>query len=275
MDSSHVMDRTSGDVFGGKALTSGQEDQAGRITWPAQIRGARWPRGGGPAAATAGGACETGDTVVSGNGFGPPAIPRHAGADRDFPPGPARIHAKAALSESCAAASGAAASAAGEAFERAYAGSPARHCLATANGSTALLTSLYALDVGAGDEVIVPPYTFVATVNAVLLRGALPIFVDSDLETFQIDARRIEPAITDRTRVIVPVHLGGSAADLDPSFPAQRRRCRLGTPPAPPRRMDGPQVGLSQGRLLQLPCRKNPTPAKRAISATTRFIESC
>jgi perosamine synthetase len=111
-------------------------------------------------------------------------------------------------------------------FEHAYAElTGARHCLATANGSTALLTSLYALDVGAGDEVIVPPYTFVATVNAVLLRGALPIFVDTDIETFQIDARRIESAITERTRVIVPVHLGGSAADLDTILAvAQRRR---------------------------------------------------
>ena len=72
---------------------------------------------------------------------------------------------------------------------------------------------------------IVPPYTFVATVNAVLLRGALPIFVDTDIETFQIDARRIEAAITERTRAIVPVHLGGSAADLDTILAvAQRRR---------------------------------------------------
>jgi dTDP-4-amino-4,6-dideoxygalactose transaminase len=110
-------------------------------------------------------------------------------------------------------------------FERAYAAlTGARHCLATANGSTALLTSLYALDVGAGDEVIVPPYTFVATVNAVLLRGALPIFVDTDIETFQIDARKIEAALTERTRVIVPVHLGGSAADLDTILPLAQRR---------------------------------------------------
>ena len=110
-------------------------------------------------------------------------------------------------------------------FERAYAGlTGARHCLATANGSTALLTSLYALDVGAGDEVIVPPYTFVATVNAVLLRGALPIFVDTDIETFQIDARKVEQAITGNTRVIMPVHLGGSAADLDTIIAVAERR---------------------------------------------------
>ena len=102
------------------------------------------------------------------------------------------------------------------AFESAYAElTGARHCLATANGTSALITSLSALGVGPGDEVIVPPYTFIATVNAVLLLGALPVFVDSDLETFQIDARKIAAAITDRTRAIIPVHLGGSAADLD------------------------------------------------------------
>jgi dTDP-4-amino-4,6-dideoxygalactose transaminase len=102
------------------------------------------------------------------------------------------------------------------AFEAAYASlTGAKHCLATANGTSALITSLAALGVGPGDEVIVPPYTFVATVNAVLLMHALPVFVDSDIETFQIDAREIEQAITGSTRVIIPVHLGGSVADLD------------------------------------------------------------
>ena len=60
-----------------------------------------------------------------------------------------------------------------------------------------------------------PPYTFVATVNAVLMHHALPVFVDTDPETFQIDARKIEAAITEKTRCIIPVHLGGAAADLD------------------------------------------------------------
>lgn len=91
----------------------------------------------------------------------------------------------------------------------------AKHCLALANGTSALFTALNALGVGPGDEVIVPPYTFVATINAVLLQHAIPVFVDSDLDTFQIDARKIEAAITPRTRCIVPVHIGGSAADLD------------------------------------------------------------
>jgi dTDP-4-amino-4,6-dideoxygalactose transaminase len=101
-------------------------------------------------------------------------------------------------------------------FEEAYARmTGARYCLATANGTSALFISLNALGVAPGDEVIVPPYTFVATINVVLLMHAIPIFVDTDPETFQIDARKIEAAITDRTTAIIPVHIGGSAADLD------------------------------------------------------------
>ena len=94
--------------------------------------------------------------------------------------------------------------------------SPARRfCLATANGTSALLTSLNAMGIEPGDEVIVPPYTFIATVNVVLRHHALPVFVDTDPETFQMDARKIEAAITPRTKAIIPVHLGGSACDLD------------------------------------------------------------
>jgi perosamine synthetase len=111
------------------------------------------------------------------------------------------------------------------AFEAAYASlTGANGCLATSNGTSALITSLAALGIGAGDEVIVPPYTFVATVNAVLLMHALPVFVDTDIETFQIDARQIETAITPRTRAIIPVHLGGSAADLDTILRVASRR---------------------------------------------------
>lgn len=111
------------------------------------------------------------------------------------------------------------------AFETAYASlTGATHCLATANGTSALITSLAALGVGAGDEVIVPPYTFIATVNAVLLLHALPVFSDTDIDTFQMDARTIERAITSRTRVVMPVHLGGSAADLDAIQDTARKR---------------------------------------------------
>ena len=101
-------------------------------------------------------------------------------------------------------------------FEKAYAQlTGTKHCVLTANGTSALFTSLNALGVGPGDEVILPPYTFVATINVVLLNYALPVFVDSDRETSQIDAKKIEAAITPRTRCIIPVHLGGSAADVD------------------------------------------------------------
>lgn len=103
-----------------------------------------------------------------------------------------------------------------KAFEDRYAeATGTRACLATANGTSALLTALAAMGIGAGDEVIVPPYTFVATINAVLMLNALPVFVDTDIETFQIDARKIAAAITPQTRLILPVHLGGSVADMD------------------------------------------------------------
>jgi perosamine synthetase len=91
----------------------------------------------------------------------------------------------------------------------------ANYCLATANGTASLIVALNALGIGPGDEVLVPPYTFVATINAVLLQHAIPVFVDSNIETFQMDARKIEAAITKRTACILPVHLGGAAADMD------------------------------------------------------------
>jgi len=110
-------------------------------------------------------------------------------------------------------------------FQKAYAElTGARFCLGVANGTSALLTSLSALGVEPGDEVLVPPYTFIATVNVVLQHRALPVFVDTDAQTFQMDARKIEASITPRTRAIIPVHLGGSACDLDAILPIGTRR---------------------------------------------------
>jgi len=110
-------------------------------------------------------------------------------------------------------------------FQKAYADlTGAKFCLATANGTSALLTSLSAIGVEPGDEVLVPPYTFIATVNVVLQHHALPVFVDTDAQTFQMDARKIEAAVTPGTRAIVPVHLGGSACDLDAILPIGSRR---------------------------------------------------
>jgi dTDP-4-amino-4,6-dideoxygalactose transaminase len=96
--------------------------------------------------------------------------------------------------------------------------------VATANGTSALMASLGALEIGPGDEVILPPYTFIATLNVILLNYALPVFVDSDPASFQIDARKIEPAITERTAAIVPVHLGGNVCDLDAILGVAGRR---------------------------------------------------
>jgi len=101
-------------------------------------------------------------------------------------------------------------------FEEAYAKlTGAKYCIATSCGTSALYAALATVEIGPGDEVIIPPYTFIATYNVVVLNYALPVFVDSDLESFQIDANKIEAAITDRTRAILPVHIGGAAANLD------------------------------------------------------------
>lgn len=91
----------------------------------------------------------------------------------------------------------------------------AKRCLAVVNGTNALIASLVQLGIGGGDEVIVPPYTFIATVAAVLATGAMPVFVDTDPETFQIDVRKIEAKITPRTRAILPVHILGLPADME------------------------------------------------------------
>jgi dTDP-4-amino-4,6-dideoxygalactose transaminase len=101
-------------------------------------------------------------------------------------------------------------------FEQTYAKlNETEYCVATSSGTSALLTSLGALGAGPGDEVIVPPYTFMATISVVLLHYAMPVFVDSDRETFLMDPAKLEAAITDRTAAIIPVHIGGSVADMD------------------------------------------------------------
>ena len=99
----------------------------------------------------------------------------------------------------------------------------AKRCLATTNGTHALITALHELDVGPGDEVIVPPYTFIASIQAVILNGAMPVFVDTDPGTFQIDADKIEKKITSRTAAIQPVHILGLPADMEKIMDIARR----------------------------------------------------
>ncbi len=102
------------------------------------------------------------------------------------------------------------------AFEKeAAAACGASHAVGCADGTTALVMALAALDIGPGDEVIVPPFTFFATVGSVVRVGAKPVFVDVDPLTFNLDPAKLEAAITPRTRAVIPVHLFGQCADMD------------------------------------------------------------
>ena len=101
-------------------------------------------------------------------------------------------------------------------FEAAFARfQDAQFAVCVTNGTAALEVSLRAAHIGCGDEVIVPPYTFIATATAVLSVGATPVFVDVEEESLNIDPTKIEEAITPRTRAIIPVHIAGCPADMD------------------------------------------------------------
>jgi dTDP-4-amino-4,6-dideoxygalactose transaminase len=99
----------------------------------------------------------------------------------------------------------------------------AAHGVGCGSGTDALVLALRALDVGPGDEVIVPPFTFFATASAVVRIGATPVFVDIDPVTFNIDPDQIEARVTPRTRAIVPVHLFGQCCDMDPIWDVAER----------------------------------------------------
>lgn len=111
-----------------------------------------------------------------------------------------------------------------ENFEKAFAQyCDRKYCVGAGNGLDALMLALKALGVGEGDEVIVPSNTYIATALAVTYVGAKPVFVEPDIKTFNIDPNRIEAAITDRTKAIMPVHLYGQACDMDPIMEIARK----------------------------------------------------
>lgn len=109
-------------------------------------------------------------------------------------------------------------------FEREFAGyCGARDCVALNSGTSALHLALLAAGVGPGDEVITVSFTFVASIAAILYAGARPVLVDIDPRSFNLDPNAIEAAITSRTRAILPVHLYGQPADMDPILEIARR----------------------------------------------------
>ena len=91
-----------------------------------------------------------------------------------------------------------------------------RHAIGVASGTDALHLALRAAGLGAGDEIITTPFTFIATAEAIAYVGASPVFVDVDPRTFNIDVQQVKNAITTKTRAVLPVHLFGQPADLAP-----------------------------------------------------------
>lgn len=111
-----------------------------------------------------------------------------------------------------------------EAFEKAFAEyCGVKCCIGVGNGLDALMLTLKAMEIGVGDEVIVPSNTYIATALAVTYVGATPVFVEPDIKTFNINPELIEAAVNDHTKAVMPVHLYGQACDMDPIMDVARK----------------------------------------------------
>ena len=157
----------------------------------------------------------------------------------------------------------------------------AKNCIAINTGTNALWVALKAAGVSSEDEVIIPPYTFIATVTAVLMANATPVFVDIDPNTFNMDPNLIESAITDRTKAIIPVHIGGNPANMESIIDiADKRKLIIieDAAQAHGAEWDGKKVGaLHKGGIFSFQSSKNMSAGEGGaiISNDEDFMDAC